>query len=462
MDTTYLSFQLDAISTVDGRYRTQLEKKGVHKYASEASYIRKRADISLAWLEHVLKILHIEHDYNFSKIPPLTDEDVIEIKKIEYRNRHDVRAIIDYLRIYIVKYIPNFKHEEYIHFGLTSQDLNSMAFMINFVELHQIINNSLKTLLTEIRKMIDRCGMTLILTKTHGQPAPTSPLRKEIYIHFDAIYTEMIELEDLIKRRATAKFGGAIGNHNALYFAVPEEINWMKVSDTFVQNVSNGKLKRSKFTTQVDEYNNVCKILQSDILIASLIRRFAEYIWTLIRDRYFLQELASKDIVGSSTLMYKINPVSLENALGLHPMIIESLNGVIRVLLSLHDSRDISDSVACRNIPFYLSQLILMISNVADGIMTLRPHNELITQQLHEYPCTILEGIQTLLKRCEIKDAYEQLKALSQKPDYSTTMKEIHEFIDGFDLDVDIKEYLKSLTVETYIGVYDYLEFHGL
>lgn len=442
---------MDCLSPLDGRYSHYTTE--LAKYMSEKSYIETRFHVELKYLDHLLTYLELP-TYDFSCLPDFSPADFDEFKKIEQQTKHDVKAIEIFLRGFIKKHIPDFCHEEYIHFGLTSQDVNSIGFMRCFGHGLGLMLRELRTMNTHFGILIKKCNMTII-TKTHGQPAVPSNLAKELYVHYNSIDVSLVRF-GAKSESIPAKFGGAIGNMNALSYVYPEK-DWLKFADNFVHEFG---FCRTKFTTQVDDYGILCDLLSDINMTFQRILRFIKYIWLLISDEYFAQIPVATE-VGSSTMPNKINPINFENAKGNIVLGISMLDGIIDVLMDLTYQRDMSDSTVLRSLGSAFGYFFVGIGEICVGLDKLEPNEMMIKKDLDKYAIVIMEGIQTYLKTLGLKSAYEMAKEFSRRSDMIITLDDIREnFIKKLDIDDDHKSHLCRLTPETYVGVWPELTIH--
>lgn len=434
------------LSPLDSRYSRYTCQ--LSECMSERAYVEDRIMVELKYLNAILTVLKIA-PYDISKFEKISDEEYDNFKKIEHETKHDVKAIEIFMRTWIKKYIPTFCHEEYIHYGLTSQDANSLGFMIGCRNGLHIILDKLFRMNSKLGVLITKCQHITIITKTHGQPAVPSNLGKELYVHYVSIDKNINQLKDMIKK-LTVKFGGAVGNMNALTYVHPE-IDWLSFSDNFVDSFG---FTRSQFTTQVDDYSNLCEVLYKIILIGKQIYRMCNYVWLLISDEYFAQVPVETEI-GSSTMPHKINPINFENAKGNIPLASHMLTGIIEVLMGLTYQRDMSDSTVLRSLGSAFGYFMVAFGEICVGIDKLIPNEHKIKDDHNKYAVVIMEGIQTYLKKIGCKTAYELAKEFSRRSDISITLSDIHHnFIAKLDVADDIKEHLLKLTPETYVGVY--------
>lgn len=447
---------------LDDRYARELLNSGIFDCMNDKEYTKNRYLIEVYYINSLLKFISHEN-YNEFEIffshfnKDFTDDDFEQIKSIENEINHDVKAIEIYLR----KKIPE-KFHNFIHFGLTSQDVNSLGFMIGFVKLINVLKSVLLELEKEIENLIIRTNNIPMCAKTHSQFAVPTFLDKEIYFKYLQIHNYKSKLNNLLSN-LSCKMGGAIGNLNVHNFCFPN-LDWIDFFDIFVNNIvdiffdNNNKseenkinIRRSYITTQIDDYSGICEVLQCAKDILMCIDSYNLYCYSLINDNYFKLSYDIKH-VGSSTMPQKINPIDFENAKGAASIAYGLLTNIKEHLLTkITYQRDISDSIITRNISMTFGYCILFIIKNTKGTKLLKPNLEKINEDLIDNPQVIMEGIQSYLKICGINNSYEKAKIFSRGK--KITNKEIYEFIDSFDISDKDKDKLKNLNPYTYTGI---------
>ena len=415
-----------AVTPIDGRY--QDKTKFLSEYFSEAAYITRRLEVELKYLKELSNILGRNIEIPEYKI------NLEEIKEIEKVTKHDVKAIEYYIR-------KNIVDSNLVHFGLTSNDINSVAFTLNFRDGLSKVSEYYEILRNNVKGLIEKSVGIPMLGRTHGQPAVPTTLEKELLVYYE-------RLKSFEKRKLSTKFGGAIGNFNALYF-VRQDIDWIKFADNFIESLN---LKRQRYTTQIEHYDEIAEVLneikQKRVIIKSLI----DNIWLYISLGYFSQITINSE-VGSSTMPQKVNPIHFENALGNFELLVGMIEAITRSLPISRYQRDIKDSTILRNIGVVFSYFYLMLDSTIEGLNRIRPNKDVIINDLNSHPEVIMEGIQTYLRYIDYLNAYEICKDFSRGEE--VTIEKIHNFIDTklkiSDLD---KEKLKSLTPLNYVGIY--------
>jgi adenylosuccinate lyase len=368
------------------------------------------------------------------------------IKEIEQITNHDVKAVEYFLKNELEKTGED-TAKEWVHFGLTSQDINNTAIpllwkhAIEFEYLPPLLNLNaqLKLLAKEWREVS-------MLARTHGQPASPTLLGKEIMVFVERIENQV---EQLINIPFSAKFGGATGNFNAHHIAYPKK-DWLKFADEFVQEILG--LERSRFTTQIEHYDHLAAQFDAMKRINTILIDFCRDIWTYVSMDYFKQKV-KKGEVGSSTMPHKVNPIDFENAegnLGLANAIFEHLSAKLPMSRL---QRDLTDSTVLRNIGLPFAHTILSLKSIEKGLNKLVLNDGKIYDDLENNWAVVTEAIQTILRREQYPNPYEALKELSRGKN-GINKKTIHQFIDKLEINAVIKKELKKISPHNYTGVH--------
>ncbi|MCX7954913.1 MAG: adenylosuccinate lyase [Bacteroidales bacterium] len=442
--------ELTAISTIDGRYRDKL--KELSQYFSEFALIKKRLYVEVLYIIELSK-LNLK---GFENLPQNFNEDVYniflkfniteakKIKEIEKKTNHDVKSIEYYIREKFDQ-LKLDKYKEYIHFGLTSQDINNTAIPLLLKEfIEKIYKKLLKDLLIAFEKISEETKDITMLSHTHGQPASPTKMGKEIEVFIERLQNQIVLLNQV---PICAKFGGAIGNFNAHYAAYPE-IDWHKFADYFVETILG--LKRYKKTTQIEHYDNLAALFDNIRRINVILIDFCRDMWLYISMDYFKQK-AIKNEVGSSTMPHKINPIDFENAEGNLMYANAILDFLSNKLPISRLQRDLTDSTVIRNIGIPLAHSILAYKNIIKGISKLQINRNKIIEDLKNNWVVVTEAIQTILRRENYPNAYEELKLLSRKSE-KITKKDILRFINKLKVNKKVKNELKKITPFNYTG----------
>jgi adenylosuccinate lyase len=439
---------LSAISPIDGRYRKQVQH--LDQYFSEFALIKYRV---LVEIEYFLFLA----DKNFFKISGKAEkhlrkiaeefgpEDAQEVKQIEYTTNHDVKAVEYFLKNVLEKSGAK-AEKEWIHFGLTSQDINNTAiplFWKHAVEYEYL--PSLLNLNAQIKLLAKEWQDIPMLAHTHGQPASPTRLGKELMVFAERIENQV---EQLINIPFSAKFGGATGNFNAHHVAFPK-MDWVKLGNEFVEKILG--LTRMQYTTQIEHYDNLAAHFDCMKRINNILVDFCRDVWTYVSMEYFKQRV-NKNEVGSSAMPHKVNPIDFENAegnLGMANAIFEHLSSKLPVSRL---QRDLTDSTVLRNIGVPFAHTLIAFRSVEKGLGKLIINDGMIHQQLEDNWAVVAEAVQTILRRENYPNPYEALKELTRGNAY-IDKKSIHHFIDNLKINGSVKKELKKITPHNYTGV---------
>jgi len=439
---------LTAISPVDGRYRHQVQH--LDDYFSEFALIKYRVLIEVEYV----RFLADKKFFSLTAAQKKGLQDVCEnfslenaqkIKDTEKITNHDVKAVEYFLKEKLAA-LDAENIQEWVHFGLTSQDINNTAIPLSWK--HAIENEYLPSLLNfnrQLELLATEWKEIPMLAHTHGQPASPTRLGKEIMVFVERIGAQV---EQIINVPFTAKFGGATGNFNAHAVAFPEK-DWIQLGNEFVEN-SLG-LQRQQFTTQIEHYDNLAAHFDAMKRINNILIDLCRDIWTYISMNYFKQKTVKGEI-GSSAMPHKVNPIDFENAegnLGIANALLEHLAGKLPVSRL---QRDLTDSTVLRNIGVPFAHIILAIKSIEKGLGKLVLNNTAIDTDLEANWAVVTEGIQTILRRENYPQPYEALKELTRGKN-GINQETIHEFIDGLKVTAAVKKELKKITPQNYTGV---------
>ena len=438
---------LTSISPVDGRYRKQVQH--LDEYFSEYALIKYRVLVEVEYLlflekKKFFKISgkSVKHLQKLAR--DFGPEDAREIKQIEYTTNHDVKAVEYFLKNELEK-CGGKEAKEWIHFGLTSQDINNTS--IPLLWKHAIEYEYLPPLLnlnTELKLLAKEWKDIPMLAHTHGQPASPTKLGKEIMVFVERIENQ---IEQFIGIPFTGKFGGATGNFNAHHVAFAKT-DWIKMGNEFVQQLG---LHRQQFTTQIEHYDNLAAHCDCMKRINNILLDFCRDVWTYVSMEYFKQK-TKKGEVGSSAMPHKVNPIDFENAegnLGMANAIFEHLSSKLPVSRL---QRDLTDSTVLRNIGVPFAHTLIAMRSIEKGLSKLVINDAKIHADLEDNWAVVAEAIQTILRREHYPNPYEALKDLT-RGNNGIDKKSIHQFIDGLKVKEDIKKELKKITPHNYTGV---------
>ncbi len=441
---------LMAVSPIDGRYKKQVEDLSL--YFSEYALVKYRIRVEIEYFIALCNIpLPQLEKFDKTKFEALRDiyksftpENAQEVKDIEKVTNHDVKAV----EYYIKKKFKELGIEafgEFVHFGLTSQDINNTSVPLSLLEgirdCYMPLLNEVIDTLTEFSKEWENVPM---LAHTHGQPASPTRLGKEIYV-FVARLNEQKRLLETVPY--SAKFGGATGNFNAHNFAYPQ-IDWNKFAVSFVEG-SLG-LKRSYPTTQIEHYDNLAALFDNLKRINTILIDLARDMWTYISMEYFRQKIKAGE-VGSSAMPHKVNPIDFENAegnFGIANAIYSHLSGKLPVSRM---QRDLTDSTVLRNVGVPLAHSIISFRSLKKGLGKLILNEAKLNEDLENNWAVVAEGIQTVLRREAYPNPYEALKALT-RGNAGITKESIREFVKELEVSDAIKEEILAITPQNYVG----------
>ena len=441
---------VSAVSPIDGRYHKQTESLAY--YFSEAAFINYRVFVEIEYFIALCEIplpglksfdkdkfdelRAISHDFSFN--------DAHEVKDIEKTTNHDVKAVEYYIKKKFDKL--GFKeYKEYVHFGLTSQDINNTSVpYATKLAFEEVLLPQLKEVHNKILSRAKEWKNIPMLARTHGQPASPTRLGKEIAVFAERLKNQM----DLLKTIPfSAKFGGATGNFNAHHVAFPD-IDWVAFGNDFVNNKLG--LKRLQTTTQIEHYDNLAAFFDNLKRINTILIDMNRDMWTYISMDYFKQVIA-KGEVGSSAMPHKVNPIDFENSegnLGLANAIFEHLAKDLPVSRL---QRDLTDSTVSRNIGVPVGHTIIALKSLIKGLYKLVVNTDKINADLEDNWAVVSEAIQTILRRENYPEPFEALKDLTRKNE-KIDKAAIHSFIDGLEVPDTVKEELKLITPHNYLG----------
>jgi adenylosuccinate lyase len=443
--------ELSAISPVDGRYRKKVEE--LAPFFSEFGLIRYRVFIEIEYFIELCQ-LHLEELSGvdpgvFAKLRTFYTEfaeaDAEKIKEFEKTTNHDVKAVEYFIKEKFDETGLS-KYREFIHFALTSQDVNNTATPLSLKDaMTQAYLPVLDELTGMLREKADQWSLIPMLGKTHGQPASPTRMGKEI-----KVFVERVEVQsELLKTIPySAKFGGATGNFNAHHVAYPD-VDWVLFADKFLGDKLG--LQRQKTTTQIEHYDHMAALFDNLKRINTILIDLARDIWSYISMEYFKQKI-KKGEVGSSVMPHKVNPIDFENAegnLGMANALFEYLSSKLPISRL---QRDLTDSTVSRNIGVPLAHTLLAFKSLMKGLDKLIINEEGIRQDLNKNWAVITEALQTILRREGYPKPYEALKDLT-RTNKIITRDVLHAFIDTLHLDRDVIEELKKITPDNYTGI---------
>jgi adenylosuccinate lyase len=438
---------LTALSPIDGRYRKQVQH--LDEYFSEYALMKYRVMIEVEYVLFLEKKklfkLSAKAIKNLQRLAAdFGPEDAQEIKQIEYTTNHDIKAVEYFLKNELGK-AGGKDAKEWVHFGLTSQDINNTA--IPLLWKHALEYEYLPSLLnlnTQLKLLAQEWKDIAMLAHTHGQPASPTTLGKEMMVFVERIQNQ---IEQFIGIPFSAKFGGATGNLNAHHVAFPK-LNWAKLANEFVSDLG---LTRQQFTTQIEHYDNLAAHFDCMKRINNILVDFCRDTWTYVSMEYFKQK-TKKGEVGSSAMPHKVNPIDFENAegnLGVANALFEHLSGKLPVSRL---QRDLTDSTVLRNIGVPFAHTVIALRSIEKGLSKLVVNTNKIQEDLENNWVVIAEAIQTILRRENYPEPYEALKELT-RDNNKIDKKTIHLFIDKLEIDNQLKKDLKKISPHNYTGI---------
>ena len=438
-----------AVSPVDGRYASKSEP--LRAYFSEFALIRYRIRVEIEYFIALCEIplpqlADVDHE-KFSMMRDiylnLTPEQAMEVKEIEKTTNHDVKAVEYFIKRHFHEMGLD-KWSEFVHFGLTSQDINNTSQPLMLKEaMEHVYMPALHEVLSLISEMAEKWSDVPMLAKTHGQPASPTRLGKEFKVYQVRIEEQLRQFSQLTY---PAKFGGATGNMNAHKVAYPH-VDWISFGENFVASLG---LKRSFPTTQIEHYDNLAAIFDCLRRINTILIDFSRDIWTYISMEYFKQKV-NKNEVGSSAMPHKVNPIDFENAEGNLGMADAIFTFLSMKLPISRLQRDLTDSTVLRNVGVPVAHGLIAFASLTKGLGKLILNEEAIQADLHRNWAVVAEAIQTVLRREGYPNPYETLKALTRTGsviDENT----IETFINGLDVNEHVKEELRTITPWSYTG----------
>lgn len=443
---------LTAISPIDGRYRSKTDQLG--NYFSEYALIRYRVRVEIEYFITLCELpLPQLEDFNHSLFESLRDiyrnfseQDAQRVKDIEKVTNHDVKAVEYFIKEQLDKIGDFEKYKEFIHFGLTSQDINNTSVPLSIKEaLAEVIVPQVEELIGQLNEYADAWAEVPMLAKTHGQPASPTRLGKEIRVFS---YRLQKQLEALQKTEITAKFGGATGNFNAHHVAYPK-YDWREFGNKFVSEKLG--LEREQYTTQISNYDQMGAVFDALRRINTIIIDLDRDFWMYISMEYFKQKIKAGE-VGSSAMPHKVNPIDFENSegnLGISNAILQFLAQKLPVSRL---QRDLTDSTVLRNVGVPLGHTVIAIQSTLKGLRKLILNEAKLNEDLDNTWAVVAEAIQTILRREAYPHPYEALKALTRTNE-KMTPETIHKFIEQLNVSEEVKAELRAITPHNYTGI---------
>lgn len=442
---------LTAISPIDGRYRNKTEK--LANYFSEYALIKYRVHVEIEYFialcELPLPQLKDIDKQAFSDLKKIltdfSEEDAMHIKEIEKVTNHDVKAVEYFIKekfdsLNLVNY------KEFIHFGLTSQDINNTSIPLSLKDaLSEVYFPMIQKIVDTLKSQAKEWENISMLAKTHGQPASPTRLGKEIMVFVSRLENQLAQLKTI---PFSAKFGGATGNYNAHNIAYPN-ISWKDFGNKFVSDKLG--LLREEFTTQISNYDNLAAIFDGLKRINTILIDLNRDFWQYISMEYFKQKIKAGEI-GSSAMPHKVNPIDFENAegnLGIANAILEHLSAKLPISRL---QRDLTDSTVLRNVGVPVGHILISLESLLKGLGKLLLNQEAINRDLDNNWAVVAEGIQTILRREGYPNPYEALKELTRTNE-AITAQSIASFIEKLNIEEKVKNELRRISPQSYTGI---------
>lgn len=445
---------LEAISPVDGRYRRATA--ALADYFSEGALIRYRVRVEIEYfialcqlpLPQLAAFDSSRYDALRSIYTGFSLQDAEQVKAIERVTNHDVKAVEYFIKEKFDQLgLQDFK--EFIHFGLTSQDINNTALPLSLKEAwNGVLAPELARVIEDITDKSKSWKDVAMLARTHGQPASPTRLGKELYVFVDRLQRQ---LELLKQVPYSAKFGGATGNFNAHAVAYPH-IDWVRFANDLINNTLG--LSRSRVTTQIEHYDNLAAFCDALKRINTILIDLCRDIWTYISMAYFKQKIKAEE-VGSSAMPHKVNPIDFENAEGNLGMANAIFSHLAEKLPISRLQRDLTDSTVTRNLGVPMAHMLIALNSLTRGLGKLLLNEAAIARDLEGNWAVVSEGIQTILRREGYPAPYEALKDLTRVHG-EINAETIATFIAGLDVPEELKKVLSDITPQNYIGIVDY------
>ena len=443
---------LTAISPIDGRYRGKTEP--LADYFSEYALMRYRVRVEIEYFITLCELpLPQLKDFDHSLFEALrkiyrefTLADAQRVKDIEKVTNHDVKAIEYFIKEEFDKMGGLDQYKEFIHFGLTSQDINNTAVPLSIKEaLEQVYYPLVEELIEQLHDYAEEWKMIPMLAKTHGQPASPTRLGKEVMVYVYRLEEQLRALKDT---PVTAKFGGATGNFNAHHVAYPQ-YDWREFGNQFVSEKLG--LEREQYTTQISNYDWLGAIFDAMRRINTIVIDLDRDFWMYISMDYFKQKIKAGE-VGSSAMPHKVNPIDYENSEGNLGIANALLQFLAQKLPVSRLQRDLTDSTVLRNVGVPMGHALIAFQSTLKGLRKLILNEEKLQADLDNTWAVVAEGIQTILRREAYPHPYEALKALT-RTNQKMTEQTIRDFIETLDVSASVKEELRAITPSTYTGI---------
>lgn len=443
---------LTAVSPIDGRYRSKTES--LADYFSEYALIRYRVRVEIEYFITLCELpLPQLESFNSTLFEQLRDiyrnfneTSAARVKEIESITNHDVKAVEYFIKEEFDKIGGLDDYKEFIHFGLTSQDINNTSVPLSFKEaLEEVFYPQIEELIAQLKEYAEEWKNVPMLAKTHGQPASPTRLGKEVEVY---VYRLSEQLATLRNCKMTAKFGGATGNFNAHHVAYPQH-DWRAFGNRFVSEKLG--LEREQWTTQISNYDHLGSVFDAIRRINTIIIDLDRDFWMYISMEYFKQKIKAGE-VGSSAMPHKVNPIDFENSEGNLGIANAILQFLAQKLPVSRLQRDLTDSTVLRNVGVPIGHSVISIQSTLKGLRKLILNEEKLREDLEETWAVVAEAIQTILRREAYPNPYEALKALTRTNE-KMTEETIHAFVQTLNVSDSVKAELMAITPYNYTGI---------
>lgn len=444
---------MNAISPIDGRYRNKVEP--LADFFSEGALIRYRVRVEVEYFIALGQLEQLPLRKLFTDRPQLAEQlrdiyrhfgekDALEVKEIEKTTNHDVKAVEYYLKRRFDE-LELEAYKEFVHFGLTSQDVNNTAVPLSIKECHEnVLLPQYTAVLEELERRAEEWRNVPMLAHTHGQPASPTSLGKELMVFAYRMKRQMAYFAQI---PFGAKFGGATGNFNAHRAAYPE-VDWIEFANRFVADHLG--LERQQYTTQIENYDNMAAYFDTCKRVNVVLTDLCRDVWSYVSMEYFKQKIKAGE-VGSSAMPHKVNPIDFENAegnLGLANAIFEHLSHKLPISRL---QRDLTDSTVSRNIGVPIAHTLIALASLQKGMGNLLLNEQALYADLEENWAVVAEAIQTILRSVGYPNPYEALKQLT-RTNQKVTAQTIADFVETLDVAPDVKERIRQITPHNYLG----------
>jgi len=443
---------LTAVSPIDGRYRNKTSL--LSSYYSEYALIRYRIKVEIEYFIRLCELplpQLITFDRGlFSRLRKIYEDfspsDAERVKSIESITNHDVKAVEYYIKEQFDEIGGLDNYKEFIHFGLTSQDINNTSVPMSLKDsLEEVVYPMLDELIAQLEQYSEDWKDVSMLAKTHGQPASPTRLGKEVMVY---VYRLREQYNQLRSCKVSGKFGGATGNFNAHHVAYPS-IDWKSFGDKFLSERLG--ILRECWTTQISNYDNLCSLFDALRRINTIIIDLDRDFWLYVSMNYFKQKIKAGE-VGSSAMPHKVNPIDFENSEGNLGIANAILSHLSQKLPISRLQRDLTDSTVLRNIGVPIGHMVISIQSTLKGLRKLLLNSSAIESDLNNCWAVCAEGIQTILRREGYPKPYETLKSLT-RTNNEITSESIYDFIEGLDVSDSVKEELHKISPTNYVGI---------